>query len=148
MARNAGRCVSTPPIDTLLDFPSQLYHDSIHDVFENLRHLHQLIVVCDATLLDCHHFQRPGLARAATLQECDRERDPDIQNIENYFEDITQATGDPSEEIDLDDYELQKWSYPNQDDKTQPYDSYIPFAHKYQISKLRFWEIVEHNQIS
>ncbi|CAJ0601504.1 unnamed protein product [Cylicocyclus nassatus] len=24
----------TPPIDTLLDFPSQLYYGSIHDVFE------------------------------------------------------------------------------------------------------------------
>ncbi|CAJ0598469.1 unnamed protein product [Cylicocyclus nassatus] len=26
----------TPPIDILLDFPSQLYYDSIHDVLESL----------------------------------------------------------------------------------------------------------------
>ncbi|CAJ0607354.1 unnamed protein product [Cylicocyclus nassatus] len=87
--------------------------------------------------VDARIFERQdSLARAATLQECDRERDPEIlnflettMNIEDYLEDITQATGVPSEEIDLDDYELQKCNILYQDDKMQPYDSYDPFAH-------------------
>ncbi|KAK6735261.1 hypothetical protein RB195_018441 [Necator americanus] len=91
----------------------------------------------ETTLVGRHAFERQdSLARAASLQECDRVRDPEgilnfletTMNIEDYLEDITHMTGIPSEDIDLDDYELQKCNI-LYNDKIHSYESYDPFAH-------------------
>ncbi|KIH52619.1 basic region leucine zipper [Ancylostoma duodenale] len=81
--------------------------------------------------------EEDSLARAASLQECDRVRDPEgilnfletTMNIDDYLEDITNMTGIPPEEIDLDDYELQKCNILYNDDKIRTFESYDPFAH-------------------
>ncbi|CAJ0610386.1 unnamed protein product [Cylicocyclus nassatus] len=82
--------------------------------------------MCDATLLHCHHFQRPGVLHHEydSSEELDAhtemvapnvdarivERQDSLARAATLQEYITQATGVPSEETDLDDYELQKWS--------------------------------------
>ncbi|KHJ87424.1 basic region leucine zipper [Oesophagostomum dentatum] len=90
-----------------------------------------------SSIVDPRIFERQdSLARAATLQECDRVRDHDgildflesTMNIEDYLEDITRETGVPPEEVDLDDYELQKCNI-LYDDKIRAYENYDPFAH-------------------
>lgn len=83
-------------------------------------------------------FERQdSLARAASLQECDRARDPagilnfleSTMNIEDYLEDITQITGVPAEDIDFDEIELQKCNLLYNEGKCRDYGSYDPFAH-------------------
>ncbi|XGW12749.1 hypothetical protein V3C99_013423 [Haemonchus contortus] len=64
----------------------------------------------------CVFERQDSLARAATLQECDRSRDPEgilnfletTMNIDDYLEDITAMTGVPADDLELDDIELQK----------------------------------------
>lgn len=50
-----------------------------------------------------------------------------------YYSDISQCwdfqTGIPPEEIELDDYELQKCNILYNDDKIRTFESYDPFAH-------------------
>ncbi|KAK6050490.1 basic region leucine zipper [Cooperia oncophora] len=86
----------------------------------------------------CVFERQDSLARAATLQECDRSRDPEgilnfletTMNIEDYLEDITHMTGVPVDDLDLDDIELQKCNILYNDGKAlQSYETYDPFAH-------------------
>ncbi|KAE9421339.1 hypothetical protein Angca_001714, partial [Angiostrongylus cantonensis] len=78
-------------------------------------------------------FERQdSLARAATLQECDRTRDPDgildfletTMNIEDYLEDIN-SIEIPADDIDLEDFELQKCK----NDQMTTNDTDDSFAH-------------------
>lgn len=83
-------------------------------------------------------FERQdSLARAACLQEYDRIRDQEgilefletTMNIEDYLQDITHITGIPSEDLELDDVELQKCNILCDESKAPIYDCYDPFVH-------------------
>ncbi|XGW12750.1 hypothetical protein V3C99_013423 [Haemonchus contortus] len=85
----------------------------------------------------CVFERQDSLARAATLQECDRSRDPEgilnfletTMNIDDYLEDITAMTGVPADDLELDDIELQKCNILYNEGKGVNYDAYDPFAH-------------------
>ncbi|KJH52086.1 basic region leucine zipper [Dictyocaulus viviparus] len=85
-----------------------------------------------------HFDPKDSLARAASLQECDRKRDPEgildfletTMNIEDYLEDITFTPNNAhADDIDFDDFELKNYNILLKDDKTRLHSEHRPFGH-------------------
>ncbi|KAJ1350595.1 hypothetical protein KIN20_006422 [Parelaphostrongylus tenuis] len=119
------------------DFRSECGDDDVTATNVNQMEMHRLPFFSVDQILE----RQDSLARVATLQECDRNRDPNgildfletTMNIEDYLDDIHAAAEIPLDSIDHEDIALQKCKTACQGDQLSKYHANDSFSSQFSL---------------